>query len=89
MSRKMWCVFVDTDESYTGDHALEGKYNPTNNYFGVFLQERHAIDAAKRLAQRHSGRDVHVLEQKYGFISQPKPVEKKVWTPNGEFVPAS
>lgn len=93
-ARRAWVVFVDDGKHLEGDHDVGGMYKPLSNeisrqYLSVFFREHSAIDAAKYLAQKNPGKDVHILRQSIGFCCQSKPMEQKEWTEDGAFVPVT
>ncbi len=92
MARKLWCVLVeDFDSMYPSEHFRDqfvfNEHN--NNMLSVFTTERTARDAAQQLAIKHPGKDVHVFTPVYGYTSTPRPVESKVWTTDGKFIPGT
>ncbi len=92
MARRLWMVLIeDFDALYPSNHFRnqyihEGK---DHNLMSVFTTKRDADDAAQQLATRYPGKDVHVFTQNYGFTSAPRPVESKVWTADGKFIPGT
>ncbi len=88
-ARRSWCVLVDDGDRLYGCDHYSGRYFPHNDnmILSVFFREAHAEAFARQIAQKYPGKDVHVFSQQYGFTAQPRPVEAKTWTPDGQFIP--
>ena len=93
MARRLWMVLVeDFDYMISGDR-YRNQYIPntdrSEDLVSVFMNKRDADDAAQQIASKHPGKDVHVFSQDYGFTAAPRPVESKIWTADGKFIPGS
>jgi len=92
MAKKLWVVLVeDFDYLYPGDRYsnqffMEEKHT---DLITVFTNKSAADNAAQDIASRHPGKDVHVLSQDYGFTCTARPVESKIWTTDGKFIPGT
>jgi hypothetical protein len=92
MARQLWVVLVeDFDVLYPSDYYRnqyihDGK---DNHIMSVFTSKRDANEAAQLLASRYPGKDIHVFAQQHGYTSAPRPVESKVWTADGKFIPGT
>lgn len=92
MARELYVVFVeDFDDLYTTDRYSGGYItnDRTHELLSVYLHKTQADSAAKDLAIRYPGKDVHVLKQTYGFIAPARPVETKIWTADGKYIPGT
>lgn len=90
MTRRSWVVFIDDNAYLMNDNEFAGKVNFRDNreILSVFFREAHALAYAKTIAERYPGKDVHVYKQYHAYSSQPKPVESKRWTDDGQLIPA-
>lgn len=90
MTRRSWVVFIDDNAYLMNDNEFTGKVNFRENreILSVFFREAHALAYAKTIAERYPGKDVHVYKQYHAYSSQPKPVESKRWTDDGQLIPA-
>lgn len=92
MAKQFWAVVVeDFDLLYVSDYyrnqfVCEEK---NNKILSIFLDRRDADRAAQDLASKYPGKDVHVLTQSFGYTSAPRPIESKVWTSDGKFIPGT
>ena len=89
-ARCSWIVLIDDDNSLISDDQWAGKVNireGQKEIIGVFFREGHAQAYAQSIASFYPKREVHVYKQYRCYSSQPKPVEVKVWTENGELIP--
>jgi hypothetical protein len=92
MARKLWCVLVEDFDSLHPSDYYRDQYvfdSSDNLMLSVFTTERFARDAAQQLAIKHPGKDVHVFTPSYGYTAEPRPIESKVWTPDGKFIPGT
>lgn len=90
--RRSWIVFVDDDHSLISDDTWSGKVNvreKQTDILGVFFREAHALAYASEIAAYYPKREVHVYKQYRCYSTQAKPVESKIWTDQGELVPAN
>jgi hypothetical protein len=90
MARKTWVVLVEDFENLGMTDRYRNEYfssDPHNPLLSLFLTQIDADRAAKELAVRHPGKDIHVFTPDYGFTAPPKPTESKVWTADGQFIP--
>jgi len=90
MARRSWAVFIDDPAYLRDDDEFAGKVNNIDNreILSVFFREAHALAYAKTIAERYPGKDVHIYKQYHAYSSQPKPVESKKWTDDGQLIPA-
>jgi hypothetical protein len=94
MARRLWVVLVedfnllDTGEHYRGQY-VQSSHATSDSQVSVFLDKRAADEAAQQMATKNPGKDVHVFSPDYGFTAAPRPVESKVWTPDGKFIPGT
>lgn len=90
MTRRSWVVFIDDNAYLMNDDEFTGKVNFRDNreILSVFFREALALAYAKTIAERYPGKDVHVYKQYHAYSSQPKPVESKRWTDDGQLIPA-
>lgn len=90
MTRRSWVVFIDDNAYLMNDDEFAGKVNFRDNreILSVFFREAHALAYAKTIAEHYPGKDVHVYKQYHAYSSQPKPVESKRWTDDGQLIPA-
>lgn len=90
MTRRSWVVFIDDNAYLMNDDEFTGKVNFRDNreILSVFFREAFALAYAKTIAERYPGKDVHVYKQYHAYSSQPKPVESKRWTDDGQLIPA-
>jgi len=90
--RRSWVVFIDDDQSLVSDDTWSGKINIRKdhpNIIGVFFREAHALAYAMSIAAYYPKREVHVYKQYRCYSTQAKPVEQKIWTEQGELIPAT
>lgn len=92
MARKLWVVVVEDFDHMIQHDMYRDQYVSSDrdpNIMSVFLRKTSADQAARDLAMRHPGKDVHVFEQTYGFTAPARPVESKIWTEDGNFIPGT
>lgn len=89
-ARRSWVVMVDDTNNLQSDDYFSGKVNPiskNNEILSVFFRESHAHSYAQHIASKYPGKDVHIYVQSMCYSTQPKPVETKQWTPDGQLIP--
>lgn len=90
-ARRCWIVFVDNQRNLYESNLNGGGYigsDRDTEQFSVFFKESQASAAAQVLSKKNPGYEVYILEQKSGYCSQPKPPELKLWTSDGQYIPA-
>lgn len=91
MARRSWVVFVDDNKFLRNSDEWAGKVDPSGDnkeVLSVFFRETHALAYAQEIASRYPGKDIHVYKQYSAFSCQPRPVETKQWTEDGQLLPA-
>ena len=89
-ARKIWIVMQDDQNMIQSDNDWGDKYIPrerSRDILSIFFRLRDADSYASQMAIQYPGKDFHVLKQSHGYISQPRPVESKFWTEDGQFIP--
>ena len=86
MARKIWTVWVDSEELYVAQ-TDSGYISRKPETFVLFLRAGDADKYAKNLAMKYPGHDVLISEISHGYSTKPAPAVKKAWV-NEEWVPA-
>lgn len=90
MARKLWAVVIEDLDHFEYTEQYRDQYIPSKGreeLLSIFFTEKSAKDSARHLAEKYPGKEVHVLKQTYGFAAQATPVEEKIWTEQGNYVP--
>ena len=89
-ARRSWIVLVDNADQLSQCESYSGRYQPYKDNFitSIFFREAHAESFAKSIASKYPGKDIHVFKQSHGYTAQPQPVQSKIWTEDGQFIPA-
>ena len=90
-ARRSWIVFIDDDPHIYCPEDLPGRYivdkHVDTKILSIMFDFNDAKHIAQRLSQQFPGKDVHVYQQILGYTSQPQPVQSKIWTDKGEYIP--